>query len=129
MTTAEAEVTTKKAAPKKEKVKKERPARVVREPHKPDLAAIAKLESCELWTQGQVTFDHAKFDVAAHVLLFTGENPRKLCFNTYNGTTGKKGEQLPIEAFLKGEKVSGSYSVKDLDKAREKLTKDGYTKS
>ena len=128
--TATAEAKETKKTPRKPKAeKKERPPRVVREPHKPDLAAIAKLENCELWTQGQVTFDHAKFDVAAHVLLFTGENPRKLCFNTYNGTTGKKGEQLPIEAFLKGEKVSGSYTVKDVDKAREKLTRDGYVKS
>jgi len=129
-TTAEKEVVQKTPKPKTEK--KERPPRVVREPHKPDLAAIAALPNCELWTQGQVTFDHAKFDVAAHVLLYAGDNngicPRKLCFNTYNGTTGKKGDELPIEGFLKGEKVSGSYTVQDIDKAREKLTKDGYTK-
>jgi hypothetical protein len=92
----------KAAAPKAEKAPKpEKEPKVVKEPVKIDVAALAKLKDCELWTKGNVKFDHERIDVQAHVLLFVGSNPRKLCFNTYNS---------------------------DLDKARTKLQKDGYVR-
>jgi hypothetical protein len=83
----------------------------------------------ELWSK-QTQFDHEKIDVKAHVLLFTGEEPRKLCFNTYNGTLGKKGGSLPLDAFLSNScgDTKQWHSVKDLEKARVTLQKSGYEK-
>lgn len=123
--------------PKAEKPPKEpKPAPVAKEPAVVDLAALAKLPNCELWTKKNVKFDHERIDVQAHVLLFVGDGARKLCFNTYNGTLGKKpGAELPAEAFCTGTPVAGAkketpwFAVPDLDKARAKLTKEGYEKA
>lgn len=124
--------------PKAEKAAKEpaapREPKAVKEPIMVDTHALAKLKHCELWTKKNVKFDHERIDVQAHVLLFTGENPRKLCFNTYNGALGKKASELPIAAFTAGEPVEGTaakketpwFPVSDLEKARTKLGKDGY---
>ena len=62
-------------------------------------------------------------------LLIVDDNSRKLCFNTYNGTLGKRGNSLPIEAFQNDEMPEGKrlwFHVKDVDKQRQKLSKDGY---
>lgn len=117
---------TKATKPKAEAVAKE--PKVVKEPIKVDLVHLAKLKHCELWTKANVKFDHERVDVATHVLLFTGDSPRKLCFNTYNGTLGKKATELPTDAFVSG-KADGKapwFTVADLEKARAKLKKDGY---
>lgn len=107
--------------------KKDRP---VREPVVVDLKQLANLDDCELWTKTNVRFDHARIDVQAHVLLYTGNHPRKLCFNTYNGTLGKKGEPLPADEFVsKSSKDKRWFAVKDLEQARAKLTKEGYEKA
>lgn len=100
-----------------------------------DLDALKSLDNCELWSRSDVNFDNVNTDVRAYALLFTGDSPRKYSFNTYNGSLGRKAKELPVEAFLadtpvetpKGKKKLW-YEVKDLDKAREKLTKDGYEK-
>ncbi len=119
-------------APKVAAPKAPKPPKVVKEPVKVDLAAIAKLPGCELWTKKNVKFDHERIDVQAHVLLFVGDGPRKLCFNTYNHALGKKAVELPLDAFIKGEPVKGAkkdtpwFTVSDLDKARTKLAKEGY---
>ena len=68
-------------------------------------------------------------DVKAHVLLIVDDNPRKLCFNTYNGTLGKRGNSLPVTAFQNDEMPEGKrlwFHVKNADKQRQKLLKDGY---
>jgi hypothetical protein len=86
---------------------------------------------CELWTKKNVKFDHERIDVQAHVLLYTGEKPRKLCFNTYNGTLGKKATELPIESFIgnsKSKKDASWFPVEDVEKARAKLEKAGYSR-
>lgn len=136
---------TREKAPKTEKAEKTapakaakepRPAKAVKEPTPIDFDAMAGLKHCELWTKGNVTFDHERIDVAAHILIYVpaaghGE-PRKLCFNSYNGTLGKKAEELPIEAFVKNEPIKGAkkptpwFTVNDLEKARAKMTKEGY---
>lgn len=106
--------------------KKDKPTR---EPIVIDFENLKKNPDFELWTKKSVQFDHEKIDVQAHVLLFTGDNPRKLCFNTYDGTLGKKGRPLPTNEFVKDEEVDGKkswYAVKDVEKAKAKLTKDGY---
>lgn len=93
-----------------------------------NLAELAKLKDCELYSLRNVKFDHARVEVNANTLLFVGENPRKLCFNTYNGNLGKKASELPIAEFLAGKEDKRWYPVKDLAKAREALEKAGYEK-
>lgn len=103
-------------------------------PAKIDLNALAALPNCELWTRKYVKFDHPSMNVQCHTLLFTGDSPRKFCFNSYNGTVGKKAISLPFDEFIKDIPVQGSkkerpwYPVPDLEKARAKLTKDNYEK-
>jgi hypothetical protein len=100
-----------------------------REPVKVDFDALTSLDNCELWTKKNVTFDHPGVDVQAHVLLFSGDNPRKLCFNSYDGTLGKKSTSLPTEDFIAGRKVKGGFNVKDLEKERTALGNKGYERS
>jgi hypothetical protein len=121
--------TTKASKPKKPK----KEAKPIREPVKVDLAALAGLQDCELWTKKGVKFDHPEVDVNAHVLVFSaGEASRKLCFNSYDGNLGKKSPPLPIDEFLADKEVSGAkrpkpwFQVKDLEKTKTKLGKDGY---
>jgi hypothetical protein len=119
--------TTAKAAAKPSPEKK--PKAATRDIIAVDLDAIRKLKGCELWTK-KVRFDHEKIDVQAHVLLSTDNNPRKLCFNTYDGTLGKKSEPLPIEEFCQdksGDKKAW-FPITDLEQTRNKLTKSGYEK-
>lgn len=118
-----------KAAPKE---KAPKPEKAPKEPIMVDMSALTKLKGCELWTKKNIKFDHERIDVQAHVLLFTAESPRKLCFNTYNGALGKKARELPIDQFVANEAIKGAkkdtpwFPVPDLEKARQKLQKDGY---
>lgn len=106
---------------------------VTPEQPKVDLAIIAKLPKCELWTKKNVRFDHVNIDVQAHTLLYIGTEPRKLCFNTYNGTLGKRpGMVLCTDEFIEGtapkDKKTPWFPVANLEKVRAKLIKDGYTR-
>lgn len=121
--------------PKEPKVKAEKAPKepkVAKEQAKVDLAALAQTKGVELWTKKNVKFDHERIDVQAHVLLYVGDGPRKLCFNTYNDTLGKKGGELPVAAFLANTPADGAkktmpwFAVADLEKTRSKLQKDGY---
>jgi hypothetical protein len=97
-----------------------------------DLQQLSSIPDCELYTQANVPFDHARIQVKSHVLLYTGDNPRKLCFNTYDGTLGKRSEELPIDAFVANDTQGNGfrwYAVKDLNKTRSKLINDGYEKA
>lgn len=127
-----------KKAPKKqtEKIPKPEKAQIqAKEPIKVDLHALASRENCELWTKKGVKFDHERIDVRAHVLIYTGDSPRKLCFNTYNNTLGKKGGELPIEEFIANTAVKGAkketpwFAVEDVEKVRVKLKKSGYERA
>lgn len=113
--------------PKPEKKK------AAKEPVLVDFDALQKLDGCELWTKKNVKFDHPEVDVRAHVLLLTtGDAPRKYCFNTYSGALGKKATTLHTTEFLADTPVTGAkkerpwFAVKDLDKERDRLTKNGY---
>jgi len=116
----------------KPKTPRERAPKVVKEPVTVDLNAIAAMDNCELWTKSNVSFDHERITVKSHTLLYVGENPRKFCFNTYNGTLGKESNNLPITEFVQDTVVAGAkkekpwYSVKDVEKARAKFLRDGY---
>lgn len=120
-----------KTAPKPKVEKAPKEPKAVKEPVAVDLAALAKHKHVELWTKKNVKFDHERIDVQAHTMLFTGDEPRKLCFNTYNGALGKRAPELPVEAFLSGTSPKGSkkdpwFPVANLDKTRTQLTNDGY---
>lgn len=116
-----------KTAEKKPPVKKQ--AQPAREQIIVDLQHLAGLEGCELWTKSNVRFDHAMVDVRAHTLICINGNVRKLCFNTYDGTLGKRGTALPIDEFLADTDTEKKrwYNVKSVDAERARLTKDGYT--
>jgi len=120
--------TTETAAPTTEK--KSRPAK--KEPVVVDFAVLKALDGVELWTKKNVKFDHPDVDVQAHVLLLTGDSPRKYCFNTYNNALGKKAKKLYVEEFLANEEVAGSkrsrpwFDVKNIEKERTDLGKKGY---
>jgi hypothetical protein len=123
-----------KAEAKPKAEPKPRAARqTAREVQKVDFAAIVSLPDCELWTKSGVKFDHVDIDVQSHALLYIGDSPRKLCFNTYDGALGKKASDLPLEQFQSDTEVADAkrprpwFDIKDLDKARAKLAKDGYT--
>lgn len=131
-TTTEKKTTkTKKPATKKPTAAKKE--KTVREPIKVNFSELKGLDDCELWTKAHVKFDHPDVDVRAHALLFVdGENSRKLCFNTYDGALGKKSPPLPIDEFIKdgvvktGKREKPWFAVKDLEKTKTKLAKDGY---
>jgi hypothetical protein len=100
------------------------------EPVRVDLKDLQKYG--ELYTKKGVRFDHHEIDVQSHVLLFVGENPRKLCFNTYDGCLGKKNKGLPLEDFKNNEQQSGKrlwFDVKDVAKQQEALRKKGYSRA
>lgn len=122
----------KEKAPKPPKAEKlPRVAKAKPVPTVLDLNALAATANCEVWTKGQIKFDHATTDVKAHVLVFTGENPRKFSFNTYNGSLGQKADALPVDEFLanKSSKEKAPwFPVDDLEKLRTALTKKGYSK-
>jgi hypothetical protein len=134
-TTTESKIVNKKTKSTKPKAEKKmsKPA-TGQEPTKINLFEMAKSSNLELWTKRSVKFDHVEVDVQAHALLFIGDNPRKLCFNTYDGTLGKKTKSLPVEQFIKDEEVITDkkpahkpwFPIKDLEKARVQLKKNGY---
>lgn len=106
--------------------------RTAKEPEKVDLCELAKTEGCELWNK-TVKFDHARISATSHVLILTKSDPaRKLCFNLYNGTLGRRGKPLPLENFLADKELEGVkkprpwFDVSDLDAQRKKLEADGY---
>lgn len=98
---------------------------------KVDLSKLASTKDCELWTKESVQFNHQRVAVASHVLIFTGEEPRKVCFNTYDGTLGKSGKQINVDAFVANDTESLSqpvYAVKNLEKERKTLAGKQYVK-
>ncbi len=99
-----------------------------------DLGTIAEF-GCELWTKRRLHFDVATMNVNAHVLLATGPD-RKLCFNTYDNTLGKRRgdpvEVLRLKEFaeatvaIAGEKAVGYLLPNGLEAERKRLAKTGY---
>ena len=94
-----------------------------------DFEALKAVNGLEVWTKKGVVFDHAKIDVQSHTLLMVdedGKTGRKLCFNTYDGTFGRKATAPPIEAFIANAPGGKWYAVADATATRNKLTKTGY---
>jgi len=99
----------------------------VKQPIVINLDELSKLADCELFTQSNIPFDHARVVVKSHTLICKNGRARKLCFNTYNGTLGKKSKDLPIAEFLadQGDEKKWFY-ISDLDKEKASLAKKGY---
>jgi len=103
-----------------------------------DLAQVTNF-GCELWTKPQLKFSDPRTDVQSHVLL-ADNPPRKLCFNTYNGTLGKRKKSKTDDNFLQQlqafkDNVSVSpngtavYPLKGtLEDARNRLVKASYVR-
>ena len=90
----------------------------------------ALLDYGELWVKRGISFDHAKIDVRAWVLL-VDQPPRKICFNTYNGSLGQKcsnvAETLALDALRAGTKHKRIYFLTDsLDSVRQRLEATGF---
>lgn len=121
---------------KTKKESKEKTARVAKpktEAVKVDFKALAAMPNIEVWSK-TVQFDHPKIVSKAHALLYVGEEPRKYCFNTYDGTLGRDAGPLPVEQFINNTAIVGAkkerpwYVIKNLDKVRETLHKSGFKK-
>lgn len=124
---------TKTRAKKAEKPTAEKKVKTVKEAFTPDIDALKSIPACQLWRKSNVDFDHPSVEVKSYCLLLEdGDNSRKLCFNTYNGTTGKRGECLHLDSFLTNTPVPDAkkdrpwYVVKDVAKTKAKLERDGY---
>lgn len=91
-------------------------------PEKVNLDSLAA--SGELWIKSNIDFD-GKTDVSTFCILFPTKG-RYLSFNVYGGTYGKKGKTPPIDRILAGDEVG--YPIKDAEKLRAKLVRDGYAK-
>jgi hypothetical protein len=101
------------------------------EPVKVDLDKIATTKDCELWSKTSIQFNHESITVISHALLYVGDNPRKMCWNTYDGTMGKKHREINIEAFVTNDEQNKShtiYQIKDIESERKRLEKKGYTR-
>jgi len=77
----------------------------------------------ELYTK-RLNFDYGHVSAYGYI-LFTEVNGtlRKFCFNTYNGSLGKKVEDNALSRF---QDTKGSYEVKDKAKAVEAVLAKGY---
>lgn len=87
----------------------------------------------ELWTKHDIEFDYPEFEVKAHVLIIKcGEQYRKICFNSYNGTWGKTSREEEMKIFLaNGRSETGKaygYPVGNIDKEHNKLRVNGYVR-
>lgn len=95
-----------------------------------DFAALRK--AGQLWTRTGVEFDYPGFEVKAHVFIIEdGDDSRKMCFNSYNETWGKKSREEHLKHFIEnklmpgGEKVG--YTIKGtIEAEHKKLEKTGY---
>jgi hypothetical protein len=84
--------------------------------------------NCMLFTKKGIRFDHERIDVRAHVLLCIDDNPRKMCFNTYNGQLGKDKKSPDFDGFCAGADGKNFYKVACVVKEQKKLLKQGYEK-
>lgn len=76
-------------------------------------------------------FNHAKIDSRSIVILHNSDKPRKMQFNIYNGSMGKKAPPLPLEAFDKNDIPSFGkcpwVAIASFDAETRRLLADGYT--
>lgn len=110
----------------------QRPTKQVKVTADIDFAAMRAVG--EVWTREGVEFDYPSYDVKAHVLVIAdGENSRKLCFNSYNGTWGKKNRSDDLHLFIQNAttpsgKTVGYFLKGTLEQEHHKLTKGGYAR-
>lgn len=66
------------------------------------LDEVKKYPNMRVWSKLN-KFNHPNIDSRSVIILHDSDKPRKLQFNTYNGSLGKKSPPLPLEAFDKNE--------------------------
>lgn len=94
-------------------------------PKKTSKVKIADIKKHGTLLTKDVKFDHA-MQVRAYVLLIEAKGKiRKLCFNLYNGSLGRKADSLSIDDFVVGR--HNGYSVnRPLRDEVVRLVRDGY---
>lgn len=93
-----------------------------------DIQGLKDRANCVVYTKKNIRFDHERIDVQAHVLLCLDDNPRKMCFNTYNGQLGKDKKSPDFDGFCANAASKTFYKVACVDKEIKKLVKQGYEK-
>lgn len=124
---------------------KRRPAKVAKAPAKvpvPEAAKPAKVArpsskyaqlpldldalraAGELWLKERIQFDHPGTAVRAYTLLFRHDDTWfKCCFNTYNGTLGRRSTPLDLASL---HTQPGVYRVVNMETERRKLSANNY---
>lgn len=95
-----------------------------------DFDAIKKIG--ELFTKSGVEFDYPGYVVKSHtVLIDDGDNSRKYCFNSYNGTWGKKSKDVDLQSLINNDCTKKNvwyYLKRTLAQERKKLEDNGYVR-
>lgn len=76
-------------------------------------------------------FNNPQIDSRSVVIIHNSDSPRKMQFNTYNGSLGKKSAALPLEAFNNNQMPAGKcpwVPIASLAAEEQRLIKGGYTK-
>jgi hypothetical protein len=74
-------------------------------------------------------FNHPNIDSRSIVIIHRSDKPRKMQFNTYNGSLGKKAQALPLEAFERNEPPQGKcpwVAIASAEAEENRLKNDGY---
>lgn len=89
----------------------------------------------ELWTKGGVNFDYPEYTVRTHtfIVIDDDETARKYCFNSYNGTWGKKSKQNDVERFIANQPAANGrklgFGIKGtIEQERKRLEKAKYVR-
>lgn len=95
------------------------------------LEEVKKYPEFRVW--GKLNkFNHPNIDSRSVIILHSSDKPRKLQFNTYNGSLGKKSPPLPLEAFDRNEVPQGKCPwsiIASVDAEENRLKESGYERS
>jgi len=93
-----------------------------------DLEAIGIYKSMVVYSKTN-KFNHPSIDSRSIIILHKSEKPRKMQFNIYNNSLGKKSGSLPLEAFDKNEAPPGKCpwsTIANVEAEIKRLVDDGY---
>ncbi len=96
-----------------------------------NLEEVKKYPALRVWSKLN-KFNHPNIDSRSIIILHSSDKPRKLQFNTYNGSLGKKSPPLPLEAFDKNEAPQGKCPwsiIASVDAEENRLKESGYERS
>ena len=93
-----------------------------------DLEAVGVYKSMVVYSKTN-KFNHPSIDSRSIIILHNSDKPRKMQFNIYNNSLGKKSGALPLDAFNKNEPPSGKCpwsTIANVDAEVKRLLEDGY---